>query len=178
MEQLNAIIFYIISAIIIYSSIAIILTKKIMKSVFFALITFICFGFLFFCMNALFNGVIQISIYGIALCILFAIAVMITNTNTEETNKIRFSPRIILAFLGIIMIISSILIFLKETMVYDYIFSTYINSSHLLTNIDNTKQLSSELLTHNLYSFELLGLYLLIVLIGILVLLTFKGEFK
>ncbi len=178
MEQLNAIIFYIISAIIIYSSIAIILTKKIMKSVFFALITFICFGFLFFCMNALFNGVIQISIYGIALCILFAIAVMITNTNTEETNKIRFSPRIILAFLGLIMIVSSILIFLKETMVYDYIFSTYINSSHLLTNIDNTKQLSSELLTHNLYSFELLGLYLLIVLIGILVLLTFKGEFK
>ena len=178
MEQLNAITFYIISAIIIFSSLAVIFTKKIMKSVFFALVTFICFGLLFFCLNAIFNGVIQISIYGISLCILFAIAVMITNTNTEETNKIKFSPRIILAFLGIIMIVFSILIFLKETMVYDYIFSTYINSSHILTNIDNTKQLSSELLTHNLYSFEFLGIYLLIVLIGIAVLLTFKGESK
>ena len=76
------------------------------------------------------------------------------------------------------MILSSILIFLKETMMYDSVFKTYINSSHILTSLDNTKQLSSELLTHNLYSFELLGLYLLIVLIGILVLLTFKGESK
>lgn len=178
MEQLNAIIFYIISAIIIFSSIAVIFTKKIMKSVFFALVTFICFGLLFFFLNALFNGVIQISIYGIALCILFAIAVMLTNNNEEETHKIKFSPAIIFAFLGVIMILSSILIFLKETMMYDSVFKTYINSSHILTSLDNTKQLSSELLTHNLYSFELLGLYLLIVLIGILVLLTFKGESK
>ncbi len=178
MEQLNAIIFYIISAIIIFSSIAVIFTKKIMKSVFFALVTFICFGLLFFFLNALFNGVIQISIYGIALCILFAIAVMLTNNNEEETHKIKFSATIILAFLGVIMILSSILIFLKETMMYDSVFKTYINSSHILTSLDNTKQLSSELLTHNLYSFELLGLYLLIVLIGILVLLTFKGESK
>ena len=178
MEQLNAIIFYIISAIIIFSSIAVIFTKKIMKSVFFALVTFICFGLLFFFLNALFNGVIQISIYGIALCILFAIAVMLTNNNEEETHKIKFSPTIILAFSGVIMILSSILIFLKETMMYDSVFKTYINSSHILTSLDNTKQLSSELLTHNLYSFELLGLYLLIVLIGILVLLTFKGESK
>ncbi len=178
MEQLNVIIFYIISAIIIFSSIAVIFTKKIMKSVFFALVTFICFGLLFFFLNALFNGVIQISIYGIALCILFAIAVMLTNNNEEETHKIKFSPAIIFAFLGVIMILSSILIFLKETMLYDSVFKTYINSSHILTSLDNTKQLSSELLTHNLYSFELLGLYLLIVLIGILVLLTFKGESK
>ena len=178
MEQLNAIIFYIISAIIIFSSIAVIFTKKIMKSVFFALVTFICFGLLFFFLNALFNGVIQISIYGIALCILFAIAVMLTNNNEEETHRIKFSPAIIFAFLGVIMILSSILIFLKETIMYDSVFKTYINSSHILTSLDNTKQLSSELLTHNLYSFELLGLYLLIVLIGILVLLTFKGESK
>ena len=178
MEQLNAIIFYIISTIIIFSSIAVIFTKKIMKSVFFALVTFICFGLLFFFLNALFNGVIQISIYGIALCILFAIAVMLTNNNEEETHRIKFSPAIIFAFLGVIMILSSILIFLKETMMYDSVFKTYINSSHILTSLDNTKQLSSELLTHNLYSFELLGLYLLIVLIGILVLLTFKGESK
>ena len=180
MEQLNAIIFYIISVIIIFSSIAVIFTKKIMKSVFFALVTFICFGLLFFFLNALFNGVIQISIYGIALCILFAIAVMLNNNNNneEETHKIKFSPAIIFAFLGVIMILSSILIFLKETIMYDSVFKTYINSSHILTSLDNTKQLSSELLTHNLYSFELLGLYLLIVLIGILVLLTFKGESK
>lgn len=178
MEQLNAIIFYIISVIIIFSSIAVIFTKKIMKSIFFALVTFICFGLLFFFLNALFNGVIQISIYGIALCILFAIAVMLTNNNEEETHRIKFSPAIIFAFLGVIMILSSILIFLKETIMYDSVFKTYINSSHILTSLDNTKQLSSELLTHNLYSFELLGLYLLIVLIGILVLLTFKGESK
>lgn len=178
MEQINAIIFFIVSIIAIFSSIAVVLTKRIMNSVFFALICFVCFGFLFFSLNALFNGVIQISIYGIALSILFAIAIMITNIQNEENQKIKLSPRTFLAICGIIMICSSIIIFIKETVKYDFSLQTYINSSHLLTSLDNTKQLSSEIMTHNLYSFELMGVYLLIVLIGIAVLMTFKGESK
>ena len=178
MEQINPIIFYIVSLITIISSIAVIFARKIINSVFFALICFICFGFLFFSLNAIFNGVIQISIYGIALSILFTIAITVTNYKNEKFQKIKLSPRIFLAISGIIMIISSIVILLKEAMMYDFPLKSYIYSSHLVTSIDNTKQLSSELMTHNMYSFELIGVYLLIVLIGIAILMTFKGELK
>ncbi len=178
MEQINTIIFYIISALVIFTSLAVIFTKKIMNSVFYALICFFSFGFLFFSLNAPFNGAVQMSLYGIVLCILFTIAIMITNYKTEKIQKIKISPRLFLCILGALMIISSVTIFLKETSKNEPSFMMYLSSCEILTSTDNLKQLSSELLTDNLYSFELLGLYLLIVLIGIAVLLTFKGETK
>ncbi len=178
MEQLYAILFYITALLIIFTCLAVIFTKKIMHAVFYALICFFCFGILFFALNAPFNGAIQMSIYGIALSILFAIAITVTNYRNEEKLKIKFTPRFFICITGIIMIFSAVIVFLKETINYEPALMMYINSSHILTSPDNIKQLSSELLTHNLYSFELLGLYLLIVLIGIAVLLTFKGETK
>lgn len=178
MEHINAILFYIIAIITILSSCAVIFSKKIMNAVFSALICFFCFAFLYFSLNAPFNGAVQMSIYAIALTILFTIAVMLTNYKNEQKQEAKLPPRLFLAAAGLIMITVSIIFFLKETMYYEPYWSMYLNSTHILTTSDNIKQLSSELLTHNIYSFELLGLYLLIVLIGISVLLTYKGETK
>lgn len=178
MEQINALFFYITSIIIIITSCSVVFSKRIINAVFAALICFFCFGFLFFSLNAPFNGAIQMSIYGTALSILFTIAVMVTNYKKEEEHKIKLSPELFLSTAGLIMISSAVIFFLNETMRYEPYLSAYLNSSQILTSTDNTKQLSSELLTHNIYSFELLGLYLLIVLTGIAVLLKFKGETK
>jgi len=178
MEQINAIIFYITAFTAIFTCWAVIFSKRIIHAVFYSIICFFCFGFLFFLLNAPFNGVVQMSVYGIALSILCTIAIMLTNYKNETSEKFKISPKFILASAGLIMISVSVITFIKETMNYEPSWDLYINSSHLLTSPDNTKQLASELLTHNLYSFELLGLYMLIVLIGIAVLLTFKGETK
>lgn len=101
---------------------------------------------------------------------------MLTDYKNEENHKIKLSPRLFLILFGISMIISSTIIFIQETINYEPSLHTYIHSSSLLTSFDNLKQLSIELLTNNLYAFELLGVYLLIVLIGISVLLAFKGD--
>lgn len=178
MEYIHGIIFYIISIAIIISGIFVIFSKRIMNAVFSSLICFICFGLLFFALNSPFNGVVQFSIYGIALTILFAISIMLTDYKNEENHKIKLSPKLFLILFGALMIISSTIIFIKETINYEPSLYTYIHSSSLLTSFDNLKQLSVELLTNNIYAFELLGVYLLIVLIGISVLLAFKGESK
>ncbi|MCD7740561.1 MAG: NADH-quinone oxidoreductase subunit J [Candidatus Gastranaerophilales bacterium] len=170
--------FYLISAVIIITSIAVIFTKKIINSVFFALICFFGFGFLFFALNAPFNAAVQMSIYGCALSILFTIAIMITNYTNEQIQKIKFSMRLFLCFSGVLMIAFSIILALRETLISEPMLMMYFKSSDILITGDNIKQLSSELLTRNIYSFELLGIYLLIVLIGIAVLLKFKGETK
>ncbi len=173
MEIINAVLFYIAALMLIISSIMAIISTRIMNSVFFATAAFFLFGFLFFALNAPFNGVIQISIYGIALSVLFVTAIMLTDYKNENKTKNKIYPGIFLIISGIFMIVYAIIYFIRETIFYDINIRQYIFSSHILTSLDTTKQLSSELLRHNLYSFEILGIYLLIAMIGISALLIF-----
>lgn len=170
---INSILFYITAIMLIGACVMAVISKKIMHSVFDSLITFVLVGFLFFALNAPLVGALQISVYGIALSILFAIAINLTNYEKEENIKV--SPRLFSSIIGTLLISSSVLIMLKETMNYDSIFANFINNSHLLTSFDTASQISTELLYNNLIAFELLGIYLLIALIGISVLLVFKG---
>lgn len=176
MEYIHGIIFYLISIIVVLSGLFIIFSKKIMNAVFSSLICFIGFGFLFFALNSPFNGVVQFSVYGIALTVLFSIAIMLTDYEKENEQKIKVTPKFFLILFGIAMIISATIIFIQETVKYDVSLFTYLHSSNLLTSFDNLKQLSVELLINNIYAFELVGIYLLIVLIGISVLFAFKGD--
>lgn len=170
---INTIMFYITAIVLICACIMAVISKEIMHSVLYSLVTFILIGFLFFALNAPLVGALQISVYGIALSILFAIAINLTNYKEEENIKI--SPRFFIAIISACSIIFSIIFFLKESFKYDKIFAQYLYNSHQLTTLDTSKQISTELLQNNLLSFELLGLYLLIALIGISVLLVFKG---
>ncbi len=174
MEIINTVLFYITALMLIISSIMAIISTRIMNTVFFATAAFFLFGFLFFALNAPFNGVVQISVYGVALSVLFVIAVMLTDYKNEDKTENKLLPRIFLIITGIFMIVYSIIYFIKETIMYDRNIGQYIFSAHILTLFDTTKQLSSELLKHNLYSFEMLGIYLLIALIGISALLIFN----
>lgn len=164
---IQTIIFYTTAILLICACLLTVISKKVMHSVLYALISFILCGFLFFALNAPFLGAIQISVYGIALSILFVIAINLTNCTKED--EIKVSPRLFLVISGVFMLCSAILTMMKESRL------EYLHSSYLLTAFDNSKQLSSELLFHNLVAFELLGLYLLTALIGISVLLVFKG---
>lgn len=170
---INTIMFYITAIILICACVMTVFSKRIMHSVLYSLIAFILVGFLFFALNAPLIGALQISVYGIALSILFSIAINLTDYKKEE--NIKASPRLFVAIISSIIIAGSIIVFLKESIKYDKIFGQFIKNSHLLTPIDTSNQISNELLQNNLLSFELLGLYLIIALIGISVLLVFKG---
>ena len=175
METINSVLFYIISAVITLSAVFVVISKKIINSIFFSLICFFLIGLIFFSLNAPFNGVIQISIYTSALSILFIIAASVTNYSQENKIQAGIKPRYLLVVAGTIMIFISVLFVIKETIKYDFVLGKYINSPAILTTYGTTKQLSAELLRHNVYQFELLGVYILLALIGISVLLVFKG---
>lgn len=176
MENINPILFYITALIIILSSIMTVVTKRIINAVFYAFICFFFTGLIFFSLNAPFIGSIQISIYAIALSILFVVAIALTNYKNEISSENKIKLRYFLIIFAVISISTSILIAIKESAKYDSSFMTYLTSSHLLISNDNTKQLASELLMHNLYSFEILGIYILVALIGISTLLIFRGD--
>ena len=175
MEIINGLLFYITAFLMTVFSVMTLISRRIMHSVLYALIVFILFGLLYFSLNAPFNGVVQISIYGSALSIIFVIAIMLTNYNTENKEKYIFKPSHLLALTGILLISLSFVFFLKETVTIDWNIAGYLNSDYKLTDFSNLKQFSSEMLVKNIYPFELMGIYLLTALTGISLLLSFKG---
>ncbi len=175
MEIINGLLFYIIAFVMTVFSVMTIISRRIMHSIFYSLIVFILFGLLYFSLNAPFNGVIQISIYGSALSIIFVIAIMLTNYNTENKEKYNFKPSHLLALTGILLISFSFVFFLKETLNIDWNITEYLHSDYKLTDFSNLKQFSSEMLVKNIYPFGLMGIYLLTALTGISLLLSFKG---
>lgn len=176
MNLLHTTIFYITAFLLIISSFLAIISKRIMHCILYALISFILTGFLFFALNATFIGAVQISIYGIALSILFAIAINLTDYSKETEQKLKLSPRFFLSIIGTFLICSTIIFMIIETANYDFNFAQYLYSNHILTSLDTSHQLSLELLNKNTYPFELLGIYLLTALIGIAILFVFKGS--
>lgn len=176
MEIINSLLFYIESITLIISVILTITAKRIMNAVLYSLICFFIIGLLFFSLNAPFNGSVQISIYGIALSIIFAIAITLTDYKTEKNSSLKqFKFRYLTIITASIMIITATIAIINNTIQIDTELYQYFNSSHILTPIGNTKQLAIELLKNNFYPFELLGIYLLTVLTGISVLYSFKG---
>lgn len=164
---IQTITFYTTAILLITACFFAVISKRIIHSVLFSLVCFLLCGFLFFALNAPFIGAIQISIYAIALSILFAAAINLTDYKREENIKI--SPQFFTAIIGVFMLCFAIIFALKNSSI------AYLYSGHLLTSPETAKQISSELLTHNPIAFELLGIYLLTALIGISVLFVFKG---
>ena len=83
---INTIMFYITAIMLICACIMTVFSKRIMHGVLYSLIAFILVGFLFFALNAPLVGALQISVYGIALSILFAIAINLTDYKKENNN--------------------------------------------------------------------------------------------
>ncbi len=176
MDILNGIIFYIISILITIITISVILSKKIINSIFYSFIVFFLFGILFFSLNASFNAVMQIALYSSALSIIFVIEVALIDFSSEKNDKFKLKPYHIFSFAGIILLCISIIVFYRETVKYDYVFASYLDSVYKLTDFSNIYRLSSEIMKNNIYSFELTGILLLIVLIGVSVLFSLKGD--
>ena len=173
MEKLNTLLIYSDFFLILLFTFLIIKTRVIMNAILCSIAVFFLIGLLFFALNAPFNGAVQIAIYSIALSIIFAIAIMLTNYKNEKIeDKTKIKPRNIIILLASIIIILSFVFFWLNN---DFSILKYFTSKHVILPSETTKQLSIELLKNHLIPFELLGIYLLTALIGVGILFTFKG---
>lgn len=177
MEILSHILFYIVSAMLIASAVGAIFAPRIIYSVLFAFVAFISVGFVYFMLNAPFNAAVQIAIYGVAVSILFIFSIMMTGYHKEKNLYIAIAPRTLLAMAGIFLTFVAVLIFAVEDSLNEV--DCLLTTSKMSSLFDTTFALAKGMFTDYIFAFELLSIFLLVAVIGLGVILTFKrGEDK
>ena len=120
-QIIESIIFFGFAGLTLLFALLSIAAKNILYSLLFAVIAFFFAGGVFFSLNADYNAVAQISIYGVAIPVLFLFAIMFTSENEKKEINLSFSPRF---FIGII---SSTVLFM--VIWYSIEFALHFNSS-------------------------------------------------
>ncbi len=169
MELINISAFWLTAVVLVITSLLAVFLPKISYSIFFGFLTFIFFGLLYFLLNAPFNAIAQISIYGVTFSVLFVFAIMLTNTPKDDKKYLFISKRLFLTLLGVFLIIFSLLGIIRQDM--NFGLSEFLNpQGYLIADSSTSLQiLGNSLFTKYLFSFELLSVLLLIGVVGVFI---------
>lgn len=138
----------------------------------YALLSAICVFFatagIYFILGADYNAVIQIAIYGIAIPILFVLAIMFTSDKLDKKTYLTIKPRFFFSFLALGVLFLS-LVYLLITSLNLSSNSAWIMQKQTMTvNVYQMfKALSEGFFINYVVAFELFSILLLIVIIGI-----------
>ena len=184
-NAIHIILFYALSAIIIFSSLGLVFFQNLLHACISMFCVFFFGGMLFILLNSDFLGIVQISIYSIALCIMFAIIIMLSGQKSEKfeiksfisKTSIAFSSITILFMILIFSITNGFSLFDKFSKPFGIIDIS--KSDFILEANFSIKMLAINLLSKYIFAFEVISLIILIALIGIVVLNNInKGEIK
>lgn len=167
-DILKALIFYGFAGIIILFAVLSIFSLRILYSLLAAVCVFFATAGIYFILGADYNAVVQIAIYGVAIPILFALAIMFTSDKLDKKTYITFKPRFFFSFLGIGGLFLTLIYLIATSL------SLNSNSAWILekqTMFINKYQmfnaLSEGFFVNYALAFELFSILLLIVIIGI-----------
>jgi len=173
-EILTSFLFYICAANVVLSSIFTILSKRIMYSLLFAVIVFFTVGILFLFLSAEYNAIMQIAVYGVAIPILFVLAIMFTSYKVDKSVYLSFTPRFIFTVISAILLVLTLFnILLISSSVIDWLFTP--QSVISINRYEIFKAISDGLYIKFLLSFELIALLAFSVVVGLSSLNIFKG---
>lgn len=102
-EIIKSIIFYGFAGLILISVLLSVIVKPIFYSLLFAIVAFFCAGGLFFSLNADYNAVVQIAVYGVAVPVIFLFAIMFTSYHSDKTLNFSFSPRFFISIISAVI---------------------------------------------------------------------------
>ena len=144
-----------------------IFSVRILYSVLFAIGVFFAGAGIYFILGADYNAVVQIAIYGVAIPIIFILAIMFTDDKKDKETFITNKPRLYFSFFGLgILFLSLIYLIITALMLSsnsDWIMqkqTMFINKYQML------KALSDGFFINYVLAFELFSILLLIVVIG------------
>lgn len=172
MDILNVLFFYIIAAMLILSAFLLVVLPRIVHSLVCAVVFFIFIGFVYFMLNASYNGVSQIMIYAIGVSLLLLFAIMLTPYHAENKLWIAKKPRTILIFGAVGIIFISIVSFFAFQILQDG--SVLVNNPANLLDLNTLYPLSTSIFTNYVFAFELFSVFLLIAMVGIGSVVTLK----
>ena len=166
-DILKSLIFYGFAGVILLFAFLSIFSFRILYSLLAAVVVFFTTAGIYFLLGADYNAVVQIAIYGIAIPILFVLAIMFTADKIDKKTYLTVKPRLYfsflaagLLFLSLIYLIATSLslgsnsawIMMKQTM--------FINKYQMFDAI------AKGLFVNYVYAFELFSVLLLIVVVG------------
>lgn len=183
---IHIILFYGLAIIMIISALGIIFLPKLLHACISMFVCFFAAGMLFILLNSDFLGVIQIGIYSVAVCILFAIIIMLSGQNVNKFDIKAFIPKTIVSFISVSILFAVLLFSITNGFsLFDRFskpFSMVIDISNLgikLPTDYSIQKLAENLLSKYIFAFELISLIILVVLAGVVVLnAKNKGETK
>jgi len=161
---LTIFLFFIISIIIITSSLLVILSKNPIHSVLFLILVFFNTSILFLFSNAEFLAMILLIVYIGAVAVLFLFVVMMLDINITKLRQTFLNYLPTGLFIGFIILIELIYVVSQSNLNFVKTNSSYINISNQI--LENTKIIGNILYTDYFLLFQLSGIILLVAMIG------------
>ena len=171
----HSLFFYLFSAIAVFSSVMVTVSRNTVYSVFFLILVFVSVSILFIMIGAEFLGMIMLIVYVGAVAVLFLFVVMMLNITEQITNRNTRKGLINNISVGSIV---GIIIFLELLVVvggWKYK-GTFVPLSETNLNFSNTHALGNILYTDYIHLFQIAGMILLIAMIGAITLTFTKRE--
>ncbi|MBR1908429.1 NADH-quinone oxidoreductase subunit J [bacterium] len=174
-EILISIIFYLSAFLIVFGALAAIFAKRIVHSLILAVIVFFTVGILFLILNAEYNAIIQFAVYGVAIPILLVFAIMFTSYKNEKNVYLAFDSRFVLAFISLVLFVLTVFnILLISSSVIDWLFTP--QSALNINRYEMFNAISNGLYIKFFFSFELIALFIFIVIVGLSTLNLFREK--
>lgn len=167
-DILKTLIFYFFAGAMILFALLSVFSARILYSLICAICVFFTAAGIYFMLGADYNAVIQIAIYGIAVPILFVLAIMFTSNKLDKSTYITLKPRFFFSFLAIGVLFLALIYLIATSL------SLNSNSAWIMqkqTIFINKYQMFSALangfFVNYAFAFELFSILLLIVIVGI-----------
>lgn len=167
-DILKSIIFYGFAGAIILFAVLSIFSFRILYALLSAICVFFATAGIYFLLGADYNAVIQIAIYGIAIPILFVLAIMFTSDKLDKKTYITLQPRFFFSFLGIGGLFLSLIYLISTALSLNSNAAWIMQKQTLSINkYQMFKAISDGFFVNYALAFELLSILLLIVVVGI-----------
>lgn len=167
-DILKSLIFYGFAGAIILFALLSIFSFRILYALLSAVCVFFATAGIYFILGADYNAVIQIAVYGIAIPILFVLAIMFTAEKLDKNIYLTLKPRFFFSFLGLGILFLSL--------IYLIVISLSLNSNSAWIMLKQTMfinkyqmfiALSEGFFVNYVFAFELFSILLLMVVVGI-----------
>lgn len=167
-DILKSLIFYGFAGAIVLFAVLSIFSSRILYSLLAAVCVFFATAGVYFLLGADYNAVIQIAIYGVAIPILFVLAIMFTSDKLDKKTYITFKPRFFFSFLGLGILFLSLIYLLAISLSLNSNVAWIVQKQTIFINkYQMFSAISDGFLVNYVVAFELFSILLLIVIVGI-----------
>lgn len=167
-DILKSLIFYGFAGVTILFALLSVFSLRILYSLLAAVCVFFAVAGLYFILGADYNAVIQIALYGIAIPILFVLAIMFTSEKLDKQTYLTLKPRFFFAFLSLGVLFLSLVYLIATSLTLSSNSNWITQKQTVFINIYQMfNALSDGFFVNYVFAFELFSLLLLIVVVGI-----------